>query len=341
VSAQARAFRTLFECAPVGLAAVDLSGQVVAANPALAHLLGFSESALRGRAITDLTYPDDLALTKQLFSELGAGLRASYSVEKRYVRADGAAVKVRVTALLVRDPEGGRAFVVGLVEPLDELAQLQESVAEARATAHDFNNLLFVIVNYAELLLRQLPAGERARSEVEELRDAAQKATALIRRVFAVRDTEPARAETLDVNKVILEMRKLAQNLVGSNIQIVLRLDPSNPRVLAEREGFERVLGNIAANSRDAMPSGGTFSVETRRTGGAVEIVMSDTGPGIEPEIRERIFDRGVTTKTAVGGQGIGLANVRDYAEAAGGTIEVESQPGHGATFTLTLPAVV
>jgi signal transduction histidine kinase len=118
----------------------------------------------------------------------------------------------------------------------------------------------------------------------------------------------------------------------------VLRLDGTVPRVLADRNCLQRSIANIAANARDAMPNGGTLRVETASDGVFVKIMLSDTGSGIEPVLRSRIFDREFSTKSE--GHGIGLALVRETVERAGGYIAVGGGPGRGATFTLALRAV-
>ncbi|HEX3806954.1 MAG TPA: ATP-binding protein [Gaiellaceae bacterium] len=332
----ARAFRRLFECAPVAIGLITLDGHMFAANPTAASLLGFPEAALRGRAITDVTHPDEAARLSETFGALVKGERERYETDRRIVRADGTTVTIRVTAALVRDDDRSPLFVVSVYEPIDET--VEELRAETRSTAHDLNNLLMAVVGRTELLVRQeLPAEGEAHAS--QIRDAAYRAAALVRRLLTSDPAEPPSGPT-DLNDVILGMHGVMSQLVGSGDQIVLKLDPSQPKAAVSREGFERALGNLAANARDAMPGGGTVTIESRSIGDTVEVAFSDTGVGISAELAHRIFEPEFSTKPPGEGHGIGLANVRAFVVGAGGTIRVESVPGDGSTFTISLPRV-
>jgi two-component system cell cycle sensor histidine kinase/response regulator CckA len=338
----ARAFRRLFECAPVGVVLVDLEGRIFAANAVLAHLLGLTEAALLGLGVTDLSRPADVELIQKQFGELAAGNREGYSVDRHWVRGDGARVDVHVTGMLVRDSEREPQFAVALVQPLDEVKELRETVGAARSAAHDFNNLLTAIVGQSELVLSRVPPGDPTHSRVEQIRDSARRSVSLVRSLLdAGGDTRVAPEESFDVNEVLLGMRHVAEQLVGAGIEIRLHLDSSGPRVVADREGFERAVANIASNSRYAMAGSGMFTIETVHEDDNVVIRLSDTGPGIEPDVLDHIFERDFTTKPSGAGHGIGLANVRAFADRAGGSVSVESELGQGASFTITLPSKV
>lgn len=338
----ARAFRRLFECAPVGVVLVDLEGRIFAANAVLAHVLGFTEAALLGLSVTDLSRPADVELIQQQFGELAAGNSEGYSADRHWLRADGARVDVRVTGMLVRDSEAEPQFAVALVQPLDEVKELRETVGAARSAVHDFNNLLTAIVGQSELVLSRVHPGDPTHSRVEQIRDSARRSVSLVRSLLdAGGDTRVERGESFDVNEVLLGMRHVAEQLVGAGIEIKLHLDSSGPRVVADREGFERAVANIASNSRYAMSGAGMFTIETVHEHDSVVIRLSDTGPGIEPDVLDHIFERDFTTKPSGAGHGIGLANVRAFAERAGGSVSVESEVGLGASFTITLPSEV
>jgi two-component system cell cycle sensor histidine kinase/response regulator CckA len=329
---QARAFSTVFHSAPLGLCVIKLDGRVVDANPTLARMLGFRD--LDARMITtDLTHPKDRTLSIELFRDLTTGRRDAFSLDKRYLRADGGTVNAHSTALLVRNDDSEPEFVVGLIEPRDELERLREKVREARSAAHDVNNMLTAIFGHQELVLRTLPPDDERRPAVEAIGRAASMSVPIVQNIVRTPTRHP---ESVDVNHLILGMRSVAAQLVGSRVKIVLRLDPTVPPVFVERDSLERAIANIAANAHDAMPHGGTFLVETVSDGEFVKILMSDTGIGIQPRLRRRIFDRDFSTKPQ--GNGIGLALARETVERAGGFVEVESDLGQGATFTLALP---
>jgi two-component system, cell cycle sensor histidine kinase and response regulator CckA len=330
---RAKAFSTVFDQAPVGMCVIELDGRVIDANPTLTRMLGFAN--LETRVITtDLTHPLDLTRSRELFLDLSSGRREAFSLDKRYVRADGGTVNAHSTALLVRNDGMEPDFVIGLIEPRDELVHVREQATEARSAAHDVNNLLMAIFGHQESMLRTLPPDDKRRIAVEAIGRAARMSATIVQNILRTPTRHP---ESVDVNNLILGMRSVAAQLVGSKVKIVLRLDPAIPRVFAERDTLERAIANIAANAHDAMPDGGTFLVETTSEGGFVKIRMSDTGIGIQPGLRERIFDRDFSTKPQ--GTGIGLALARDTVERAGGFVEVAGDLGQGATFILALPA--
>lgn len=331
-SGEARAFRALFQYAPVPICAIDLTGHVFAANHELAALLGFSEEALRGQAITDLRCPEELAQADDLFDEVRQGLRELYTRDVLFCRADGSTVNLRATAILVRGADGEPEFVIGVARPLDD------SATAVRGAAHDINNLLTAIAGHAELLLQRLPPDARGRTNAEEIQAAARRSVDVVRSLL---EGAPRGPETVDVNDAILGMEKIAKQLVGAGIVVTLQLDAARPHAHADRMGLERAFANLAVNARDAMPHGGTLTIQTCTAGDAVEIVVVDTGSGIDPQLLGRVFDRDFTTKPQGAGHGIGLANVREFAKRYGGSVDVTSEVGAGSTFVLRLPAAV
>jgi len=280
-----------------------------------------------------VTHPEDRAASCRLFDDLTAGRREAFSVDKRYVSADGRAVTAHSTVVLVRDAAGRPDFTVGLIEPRDELAHLRERATEAMTAAHDLNNLLVAVFGHQELLLRALPPDDARRADAEAIGRAARMSVPIVESLLDIPTRE---LESVDVNRLIRDVRDVAGQLVGSNVEIVLDLDPTDPHVAVERDCLVRSIVNIAANAREAMPEGGILRVETACEGAAVKIVISDNGIGIRPGLRTRIFDREFSTKAA--GHGIGLALVRETVERAGGSVAVDSDLGRGATFTLVLP---
>src|SRR4051812_37301737 len=145
---RARAFTSVFDEAPFGVCLVELDGRIADANPTLTRLLG---PDLRARVMTtDVTHPNDRALSCQLFGDLTAGRRETFSLDKRYLGAGGQAVMARSTVVLVRDAEGRPDFTIGLIEPSGELAQLRERAIDAMTAAHDLNNLLTALFCHQE-----------------------------------------------------------------------------------------------------------------------------------------------------------------------------------------------
>src|SRR4051812_9997629 len=254
---RARAFTSVFDKAPFGVCLVELDGRVADANPTLTRLLG---ADLKARVMTtDVTHPQDRALSCRLFDDLTAGRRESFSLDKRYLAAGGRPLTARSTVVLVRDVDGRPDFTIGLIEPYGELARLRERAVEARTAAHDLNNLLVAVFAHQELLLRALPPGDERRTHAEAIGRVARMSVPIVKSLLGA---PTRRLDSVDVNRLILEIRDMASKLLGSNVEIALRLDPAIPHVLVDRSCLERSIVNIVANARDSMPDGGTLRVE-------------------------------------------------------------------------------
>lgn len=186
--------------------------------------------------------------------------------------------------------------------------------------------------------MRHAEDPDRVRLSATVVQSVGDRSAELVRDLLA--DGIRPRIELVGVNDVILGVREVAAQLVGLGHELNLNLDPSAPRIEVDRASFERALANLATNARDAMLGGGTLTSETRSRGDLVDVVVTDSGVGIEPAVLARIFERDFRTKSPDLGYGIGLANVREFVRAAGGSIDVTSTPGSGTSFTLTLPRV-
>jgi two-component system, cell cycle sensor histidine kinase and response regulator CckA len=218
----------------------------------------------------------------------------------------------------------------------------------AGGVAHDFNNLLTAITGYSDLLVSGLPDGEQ-RHDAEEIRRAAKRATDLTGQLLAVGRRSVLKPEFISPNVVINEMRNMLHRVIGDEIAIQFELDPAIPFVLADPGQLEQVILNLAVNARDAMPDGGRLTIATRvlrtdrdRPGAPpsrIAIVVSDTGIGMDEATRARIFEPFFTTKAQGKGTGLGLSTAYGIVSQSGGSIRVVSEPGAGATFTITLAA--
>jgi two-component system, cell cycle sensor histidine kinase and response regulator CckA len=219
-------------------------------------------------------------------------------------------------------------------------AQKMEAVGQlAGGIAHDFNNLLTVISGYLEIVRHRLPDGTVA-EELAAIADAADRATQVTRQLLAFSRQQLREVSVLDLNDVCRSVLPMLERLIGDDITVTASCAESQPRVIADRGQLVQVILNLAINARDAMPSGGALTIETSEApGGMVDLVVRDTGTGIAPEIVERIFEPFFTTKRAGHGTGLGLATVHGIVEQSGGHVAVESQPGVGSAFTISLPA--
>ena len=224
---------------------------------------------------------------------------------------------------------------------VEALGQLAASVA------HDFNNLLAVIMNFAEFAVGDLGEDHPVAADVREIRTAARSGTLLTRQLLMFSRKEDPRPEVLEPDVVIDEIRPLLETALKSRHRLEIRLAAPTTRVRIDRSHLEQILLNLAVNARDAMKDPGTVTVTTAWEAAGEEgtlaswsLCVSDTGVGMTDEVRYKIFDPFFTTKGKGQGTGLGLATVKRAIERAGGVIMVESTPGIGTTFRISLPAV-
>ena len=223
----------------------------------------------------------------------------------------------------------------------EQLRQSQKMDAVGRLAggiAHDFNNLLVVINGYADFLVDG-PADERTSNFAREIRTAGDRAAALTQQLLAFSRQQVLQPEVMSMNRAVLEMTSMLKRLIGDGITIALDLDDELQMTEADRSRIDQVLLNLAVNARDAMAGSGTLTIATRNDGDDVVLEVSDTGEGMDDVTLARIFDPFFTTKDLGKGTGLGLSTVYGIVAQSGGTIEVRSAAGEGATFTIRLPA--
>jgi CheY-like chemotaxis protein len=219
----------------------------------------------------------------------------------------------------------------------------------AGGIAHDFNNILTAILGYSDLLLEQLPDWDSKKNDALEIKKAGERAQALTQQLLAFSRKQMLRPVVIDLNEVISDMEKMLARLIGEHVRLVTRLDPALERVRLDRGQIEQVILNLAINGRDAMPEGGQLTIRTGKFApgeilpktvplGAVMLEVTDTGMGMDKEIRSKVFEPFFTTKEKEKGTGLGLSTVYGIVKQSGGDIEVESDE-EGTTFRIYFPA--
>jgi signal transduction histidine kinase len=251
-------------------------------------------------------------------------------------------------------------------EQLQAQAQRLESLGQlAGGVAHDFNNLLAVILNYVSFVSEEIAAAaatagpdparhlESASADLAQIEKAAARAAGLTHQLLVFARREVIRPQVLDLDTVITAVEEMLRRTIGEHLELVTSLAGDLWPILADPGQLEQVLVNLAVNARDAMPDGGTLTIDTgnvtvdadtiaggsrARTGRNVRLRVSDTGSGIPADVAQHVFEPFFTTKQDDGGTGLGLATVYGIVTQADGDIRIYSEPGHGTTFTITLP---
>ncbi|MFC1452402.1 ATP-binding protein, partial [Verrucomicrobiota bacterium] len=234
-------------------------------------------------------------------------------------------------------------------EKMEAIGQL------AGGVAHDFNNLLTAIQGNAELLESSLDPESEDHEMVSEVLIASRQAGELTKKLLAFAWTGVTQSVPLNLHELLVRVRGLMTRSIGPSIKVVTKLDAERSDVSGDQSQIQTAVLNLAVNARDAMPEGGRLTVATRNVrigragdepepalppGEYIELAVSDTGTGIDPELQKRIFEPFFTTKKKDKGTGLGLACVYGCATRHGGSVRVESSPGQGATFRLLLPVV-
>jgi PAS domain S-box-containing protein len=357
-----REFVLLGDSSPDAIARVTRALEVEWANAALRARLGAGVDDITGCLLDELPLEPALssAVSQQVRDVFDTGRRRESEqfvsttdgdswIDLRVTPERNAAGEITHAMIIARDVTARRQLASHLAqaERLDSIGKLAGHIA------HDFNNLLTAIIGNAEIALRQLEPTDRAAADVAKIMDVSRRASSLTRQLLSFARRQSTTTRVIDVTSFIEEATPLLKRVVGDQIRLDVHLDPDTPNVRFDPTQLEQVMVNLAANARDAMPGGGTMAISTTRrvvreddaaldgrTPGAYLVVtVSDTGVGMSPEVRQRIFEPFFSTKHGQGGTGLGLAVAYGAVRQHNGTIEVESAEHHGATFRILVPA--
>ncbi len=280
----------------------------------------------------------------------------------RFRHKEGHYIWLRDQSRVICDAAGRPTEIIGSWSDITEWVQLEEQLRQSQkmeavgklagGVAHDFNNLLTVIQNYTAILMLGLPFDDRRREQVGEIRQAAERATVLTRQLLAFSRKQVLARRVVDLNDVIRGVESMLRRLIGEDVVLSLRLAHCATLVNVDPGQIEQVLVNLAINARDAMPSGGRLTIETRiitaderrgvedRAGRQLRIDVTDNGCGMDAHVQSRIFEPFFTTKPSGQGTGLGLSTVYGIVNQFDGRITVSSLPGVGTTFQIELPLV-
>lgn len=355
--------RLLFWASPRPMYLYDVDTlRFLAANDATVREYGYSREELLAMTVADVTVSENAEAAHTLVA-FDPGLHR-HAGTWRHRRRDGSVLDVEMTSHPIN--VDGRAARLVIVTDVTERTRLEARLRQtqrlealgrlAGGVAHEFNNLLAAVVGHAELLGGTLQPDGEAIEHVEEIVQAARRGADLTRHMLAFGRRQLLRPEVLDVSGVVRDMERLLRPLLAADVRVTLVFpEPCWARV--DRSQLELVIMNLAMNARDAMPGGGSLTMETSHVelgaadqkrhpnvalspGRYVRVSVSDTGSGIAPEVRDRIFEPFFTTKAVGKGTGLGLSTVYGIVKQSEGYVWVYSEVGHGTTMHVYLPAV-
>ena len=338
----------------------DAEGRFLLVNAACATWYESEPDAMIGRTCAELFGSDEAEpIAERDRQLLESGRPMDY--EETLTR-QGVTRTWLTTKDVIRDDTGRHIGTFAISRDVTELRRAEEQSRQSQkmesigrlagGIAHDFNNLLTVISGNAQFLLEDL-ADHPGQPAAQEIATAADRAATVTRQLLAFSRQQVLTPEVLNIQSIVADIHPLARRLVGADVEIQTRMGEAPGLVRVDRSQLEQVLLNLIINARDAMPIGGMLTITTANVdvgegdarvhagitpGPYVELSVADSGTGIDPVVRDRIFEPFVTTKETGKGTGLGLSMVEGVIRQSGGAIWVESEPGVGTTFRVYLP---
>jgi len=343
---------------------VAVDGTMLYHSPSIERVAGYKPSELLGRSLLALIHPEDEPAVRAALERLTLKVGSAAPPEFRFLRKDGTWVwlesvgnnllnDVAVGGIVVtsRDVTGRR----GLEEQVRQ-AQKMEAVGRlAGGIAHDFNNLLMVIRGYAEIVQQEDSTSPAVRKSVDTIVRTTESAASLTRQLLSFSRKHVFSQQVLDLNVLVNQMSEMLLGVLRDEMKFVVKLDPDSCCFSADPGQVEQVVMNLVVNARDAMPRGGTLTLETAHVeseafragrpsdmplGEYVMLSVTDTGVGMDSDTQSRIFEPFFTTKNKEEGTGLGLSVVYNIVRASGGHVRVSSELGRGSTFQIFFPRV-
>jgi len=347
---------------PVAIAITDCSGNIEFVNPKFTELSGYQAEEMVGqnpRLLKGGRTPNEVY--QNLWSTISAGRVWSGEIYNR--RKDDQTYWVHATISPIRNSAGTTSHYMAFMESMTERKRLEEQLRQAQkmeaigqlagGVAHDFNNILTVIMGFGQMMQFSLQPDDPKRTHMDQILDAADRAAHLTKSLLAFSRKQVMLLAQLDLNELARKHTTFLVRIIGEDITLKTSFCQDPLPVLADGGQIEQVLMNLATNARDAMPGGGELSISSETVqlgkefyqqygygtpGRYALITVTDTGAGMDPEIRDKIFEPFFTTKEPGRGTGLGLSIVYGIVKQHGGYITIHSQRGLGTTFSIYLP---
>jgi len=361
-------YRRLFEAAKDGILMLDAdTGEITAANPFLADLLGYEASEILGKKLWEISPFEDTTKSKILFKELQAEEYVRYDdlpletrrgrlidvefVSNIYLSGDRRVIQCNIRDITAKKEADRR---MATLQAQLHQAQKMEAIGRlAGGVAHDFNNLLTVMLGCCEMLLDGPRQVGEDRRDIEQIQKAALRAAALTGQLLALSRKQIIQPMVLDVASILDDIRPMLSRLIREDVAIVYGPCADLAPIKVDRTQFEQVVLNLVVNAQDAMPDGGTLTIDaanvdleadlstqhvTIAPGPYVVLSVTDSGTGMGPAVLERLFEPFFTTKVAGKGTGLGLATVHGIVARSGGGVSVTTALDQGSRFSVYFP---
>ena len=340
-------YRVLAEAAQDHIFVIDGEDRVQYVNQAAAQQLRTTPDKVIGRRRSEIFPPE-------IGERQSANLRQVLATGKP-IYVEGRTLYLEREVWLgtwlapILDDSGNVKAVLGLSRDITERRRLETELANAQkmeaigrlagGIAHDFNNHLTAILGYVEMILGQIGDDKPISSDLKEVQRAAERSADLVKRLLAFGRRQIIQPRDLNLNTVISRLMPMLERLIGEGMRVVTTLAPDLRSVIGDASQIEQVVMNLALNARDAMPAGGTLTIETANAAPHVLMTIRDTGTGMDAHTREHLFEPFFTTKPVGQGTGLGLSTVYGIVKELGGSIQVDSAVGKGSAFRISVPA--